>query len=33
MIQDIIERFRYRFQLWRRERQEDLFGLPRNEPT
>ena len=32
MIQDVIERFRYRFELWRRERQEDLLGLPRNDP-
>jgi hypothetical protein len=25
MISDIIERFRYRFQLWRREQREDYF--------
>ena len=28
---DIIERFRYRFELWRRERREDLFGVPRTD--
>lgn len=32
MIRDIIERFRYRFELWRRERREDLFGTPRTDP-
>lgn len=29
-MRDVIERFRYRFQLWRRERREDLFGTPRS---
>ena len=28
MIHDVIERFRYRFQLWRREQREDWFGAP-----
>jgi hypothetical protein len=32
MIRDLIERFRYRFELWRRERREDLFGTPRSQP-
>ena len=32
MIRDIIERFSYRFELWRRERREDLFGIPRTGP-
>ena len=27
-MRDIIERFRYRFQLWRREQREDLLGPP-----
>ncbi len=31
-MRDIIERFRYRFELWHRERLEDLFGTPRTEP-
>src|SRR5438552_18241672 len=31
MIHDVIERFRYRFQLWHRERREDLFGMPRTD--
>ena len=25
-MSEVIERFRYRFQLWRRERREDLYG-------
>jgi hypothetical protein len=29
MMRDIIERFSYRFQLWHRERREDLFGSAR----
>src|SRR5262245_20894295 len=33
MIHGIIERFRYRFELWCRERREDYFGAPRNEPA
>jgi|SRR6266403_3067040 len=28
MMREIIERFRYRFQLWRREQREDLLGPP-----
>jgi hypothetical protein len=32
MMRDVIERFRYRLQLWQRERREDLFGMPRNDP-
>ena len=28
MIHDVIERFRYRFQLWRREQSEDWLGPP-----
>jgi hypothetical protein len=31
MIQDIIERFRYRFELWRREQREEFFGTPSTE--
>lgn len=31
-MRDVIERFRYRFQLWHRERREDLFGMPRTDP-
>ncbi len=30
-MRDVIERFRYRFQLWHRERREDLFGMPRSD--
>ena len=30
-MRDIIERFRYRFELWRRERREELFGVPRTD--
>jgi hypothetical protein len=29
MIHDVIERFRYRFELWRREQREEYFGIPR----
>ena len=29
MLSDIIERFRYRFDLWRRDRREDLLSVPR----
>ena len=32
MIREVIERFSYRFELWRRERREDLFGIPRSQP-
>jgi hypothetical protein len=32
MMNDVIERFRYRFELWRRERREDLFGTPHSGP-
>jgi hypothetical protein len=32
MIHDVTERFRYRFDFWRRERREDLFGVPRDDP-
>src|ERR1700687_3646390 len=28
MMRELIERFRYRFHLWRRDRREDLFGPP-----
>lgn len=28
MIHDVIERFRYRFELWRRERRDDSFWRP-----
>jgi hypothetical protein len=31
MMRDVIERFRYRFELWHRERREDLFGTPRTD--
>ena len=31
MMRELIERFRYRFQLWRREQREDSFWRP--EPT
>ena len=31
MMRGLIERFRYRFQLWRREQREDSFWRP--EPT
>ena len=27
-MSELIERFRYRFELWRRERRKDLFGPP-----
>ena len=30
-MRDIIERFRYRFQLWHREQREDLVGVPRSD--
>lgn len=30
-MHEVIERFRYRFDLWRRERREDLFGPPRSD--
>ena len=29
MIHDVIERFRYRFELWRREQREEYLGIPR----
>jgi hypothetical protein len=32
MISETIERFRYRFELWRREQREDLSGEPRTDP-
>jgi hypothetical protein len=32
MIHDVIERFRYRFELWRRELREDLLGVPHTDP-
>src|SRR3977135_2524076 len=32
MIRDVIDRFRYRFQLWRREQREEYFGPPRTGP-
>jgi hypothetical protein len=32
MMGDVIERFRFRFQLWHRERREDLFGMPGTDP-
>ncbi len=28
MKSELIERFRYRFELWRREQREDLYGSP-----
>ncbi len=31
MMRDVIDRFRYRFQFWHRERREDLFGMPRSD--
>jgi len=31
-MRETIERFRYRFELWRRERREDLSGEPRTDP-
>ena len=30
MLHDIIDRFRYRFELWRREQREEYFGTPRD---
>jgi hypothetical protein len=32
MMRDVIERFRYRFELWRREWREDLLGPAEVEP-
>lgn len=32
MIRDVIDRFRYRFALWRREQREEYFGTPRTGP-
>ena len=32
MIRAVVDRFRYRFQLWRREQREDYFGPPRSGP-
>jgi hypothetical protein len=32
MMREVIDRFRYRFLLWHRERREDLFGMPRSDP-
>jgi hypothetical protein len=32
-MSELIERFRYRFQLWRRERREDYIGPPGTLPT
>jgi hypothetical protein len=32
MLRDVIERFRYRFEIWHRERREDLFGMRRTDP-
>src|SRR2546428_11829392 len=32
MIRDVLERFRYRFELWRREQRDEYFGTPRTEP-
>ena len=29
MIRDVIERFRYRFELWRRQQRDDYFGASR----
>ena len=31
-MRETIERFRYRFELWRREEREELFGVPRTDP-
>jgi hypothetical protein len=31
-MKELIERFRYRFELWRRDRREDLLGVPRTDP-
>src|SRR5687768_8032223 len=31
-MRELIERFRYRFELWRRDRREDLLGVPRTDP-
>lgn len=33
MIREIIDRFRYRFELWRREQREEYFGAPRTGPA
>ena len=33
MIRDVIERFRYRFQLWSREGSEDYFGRSSDSPV
>ena len=30
MMRDIIDGFRYRFELWRREQREEYFGAPRD---
>jgi hypothetical protein len=32
MMRDVIDRFRYRFQLWRREQRDDYLGAPRTGP-
>jgi hypothetical protein len=32
MIHETVERFRYRFELWRREQREELFGIPQTDP-
>ena len=31
-MRELIDRLRYRFVLWRRERREDLFGAPGGDP-
>ena len=33
MIRDLVERFRYRFQLWRRAQRDDWVGPPHSEVT
>jgi hypothetical protein len=32
MIRDLIKRFSYRFELWRREQREEYLGIPRSGP-
>jgi hypothetical protein len=32
MMRDVIDRFRYRFQLWRREQRDDYLDAPRTGP-
>src|ERR1700730_5609869 len=33
MMRDVIDRFRYRFDLWRRGQRDDYFGSPHTGPA